>query len=335
MRLSICIPTYNFGAFIAETLDSIVCQLAPGVEVVILDGGSTDDTERVVREYVGRYPALRYVRQPHRGGIDRDMARSVELASGEYCWLFSSDDIMRPQALRRALDEIDSRLDVYLGGVTLCDRAMRFIAEHPVHGAPPGSVFQLADEAQRRRYFALAHTTTAFFSFMGSIVVRRGRWAAGALDEEFVGSCWAHVVRLLRLIPQGLTVKVLGESLLLKRGENDSFMDRGLVHRYGIAIEGYQRIARTVFGDGSYEARHIRRVLVNEFPPRAFFFAKVQLRRAGREDDIAALDRLAALAYRDRGARNLMNRLAYRFTPVWGYEAARAVYKTLRGAARR
>lgn len=40
-RLSICIPTYNFGEFIGETLDSIVCQATDETEIVIVDGAST------------------------------------------------------------------------------------------------------------------------------------------------------------------------------------------------------------------------------------------------------------------------------------------------------
>ena len=82
MRLSICIPTFNFGEFIGETLESILPQVVDGVEVVILDGGSTDDTTAVVRSFQDRYPELRYVRRDERGGIDRDMARNVDLARG-------------------------------------------------------------------------------------------------------------------------------------------------------------------------------------------------------------------------------------------------------------
>jgi abequosyltransferase len=275
------------------------------------------------------------VKQAYRGGIDRDMARSVELARGDYCWLFSSDDIMRPDALQHVLSEINGSLDVYLGGLTLCDKKMNVLFEHPVLDAPAGSTFDLRDDSQRHRYFRRALTTTAFFSFMGSIVIRRDRWMSGTLDESFVGSCWAHVVRIMRLIPRGLKVQYSAKSWLLKRGENDSFMDRGVVHRYGIAIEGYQRIARAVFGDASYEAKHMRRVIVNEFPPQALFLAKVQLKRERREADIGELNRLATLAYRDYTARNVVYRLAYRMTPVWGYEAARVVYKGIRGAVRR
>src|SRR5580658_6364649 len=80
MRLSICIPTYNFGAFIGETLESIAAQLQDGVEVVVLDGGSTDETAEVVGAFAQRHPQIRYHRQPERGGIDRDMARTVALA---------------------------------------------------------------------------------------------------------------------------------------------------------------------------------------------------------------------------------------------------------------
>lgn len=49
IRLSICMPTYNFGKFIGETLESIMKQIPDGVEIVVLDGGSTDNTCDVVK----------------------------------------------------------------------------------------------------------------------------------------------------------------------------------------------------------------------------------------------------------------------------------------------
>jgi abequosyltransferase len=335
MKLSICIPTYNFGAFIGGTLESIVGQLEPGVEVVVFDGGSTDDTEAIVGRFCARNPAVRYVRQAFRGGIDRDMARSVELARGEYCWLFSSDDIMKPGAVRRVLLETAGGLDIYLGGVTLCDNNMAPIEEHPILDAPWNSAFDLRDDAQRLRYFECARTTMAFFSFMGAIVIRRRRWQAVPLDEAYVGSCWAHVVRILRMIPDGLSVKYIGESLQRKRSDNDSFMDKGLVHRYAIAIDGYHRISTDVFGEYSPEARHIRRVIVNEYPPKHFFFAKRDCIRNGRSSDIAELDRLAGRAYRDHNLRNLAYLATYRLLPLWVYELVRAAAKRLRRTGQR
>ena len=330
VRLSICMPTYNFGAFIGETLDSIVAQLNSDVEVVVLDGGSTDDTQAVVATYKDRYPQVTYVRQAARGGIDRDMARSVELAKGEYCWLFSSDDIMRPGAIQRVLAEISSGLDLYLCGLTLCDKQMKVLADHKVSSVPWGTIFDLADEQQRSDYFAMAETTTAFFSFMGSLIIRRDRWNQHSLEEAYVGSCWAHVVRILRMIPDGLTLKYIGESMLLKRGENDSFMEKGLIHRYAIAIDGFHRIAADVFGDKSSEAFEIRRVITNEFPFWSMYYTRAHCRKEGLSADIPELDRLVAKAYRDPTMRNIMRRIGYLRIVDIGYRALRRVYRTLR-----
>lgn len=328
--LSICMPTYNFGAFIGETLASIVPQLTPAVEIVVLDGGSTDDTPQVVEPFASRHPSLSYVRQAFRGGIDRDLARSVELARGDYVWLFSSDDVMKAGALNRVLREIRVGVDLYLCGLTLCDKQMHVLGEHPVSNAAWGSVFQLANVVERERYFALAQTTTAFFSFMGSLIFRRAKWQEGQLEDTYVGSCWAHVARFMRLMRGGLTVKYFGESLQFKRGDNDSFMDKGVIHRFGIAIDGYHRIATDVFGKHSIEARHMRRVITNEFPLSLMFFNRVRCHDMGHAADVRELNRLIAKAYCDFTWRNLLRRIVCSRLVAIIYYAARRTYRFLR-----
>ena len=95
MRLSIAIPIYNFARFVPLTLDSIVAQdRVDEVEIVVVDGASTDDTPQVMEAYCAAHPQVRYVRLPQKGGIDRDMAIAFGQTSGDYCWLFSGDDIM-------------------------------------------------------------------------------------------------------------------------------------------------------------------------------------------------------------------------------------------------
>jgi abequosyltransferase len=321
-RLSICIPTYNFGAFIGETLASIVPQLVEGVEVVVLDGGSTDDTTAVVRSF--HHPAIRYHRQDERGGIDRDMARTVELGRGEYCWIFCADDVMKPEAVQTVLDRIGSGCDLYLCGMTLCGLDMVPAGDHPVARIAADREFDLADARERREYFALAQTTTAFFSFAGSLIVRKRSWHAAGPDESFYGSLWAHVAQILRMLPNGLRLHYIAGSLLLKRTGNDSFMERGYAHRYAIAIDGYHRLASAYFPEQSPEARDIRRVVTNEFPPRVLLAAKLDGRRHARGDE-AEVDRLAAKAYADPTPRNRLRRLAYRATPLRAFAAAQAV----------
>jgi abequosyltransferase len=334
IELSICIPTYNFGEFIGETLESILPQLVNGVEVVVLDGGSTDDTTAVVQGFQERFPALHYHRREQRGGIDRDMALTVELARGRYCWLFSSDDLVKPGAIAQVLEQIRSDADVYLCGLTLCTRDMRPLRDQLVLDLPAERTFDLALPGDRREYFEHAQTTTAFFSFLGSVIFKKARWDEVPLDEDFVGSCWAHVARMFALIPAGLSVKYLGRSYLWKRSDNDSFMDGGLVRRYAISIDGYHRLARTFFAEDGFEAINIRRVVAAEFHPRPMLYAKM-VSRDGSPEERRLLEHLAREVYRDPSPRNSFNRLAYRLTPALLFKALLIPYASLQRALKR
>jgi abequosyltransferase len=324
VRLSICIPTYNFGAFIGDTLASIVPQLVDGTEVVVLDGGSTDDTAEVVESFRRRNPAVRYHRQDERGGIDRDMARTVELARGEYCWIFCADDIMKPGAIDHIVERLHSGCELYLCGFTLCTFDMTPLKDHKVARIATDREFDLSAEQDRRAYFELAQTTVAFFSFAGSLIVKKDRWDLAGPDEAFIGSLWAHVAQILRMIPHGLRLHYIAAPLLYKRTENDSFMDRGIVHRYGKAIDGYHRLASAYFPQHSPEARDIRRVVTNEFPPWVFLAAKLESHRNGSGDE-ATVDRLAATAYNDPSLRNRVYRLTYKWTPRFAFAAAQTL----------
>lgn len=112
VKLSICITTFNRATFIGETLESILGQLTDDCEVVVLDGASRDDTEQVVSEYTRCCNRLRYVKQPVNNGWDRDCNRVVELATGEYCWLMTDDDLLMPGAIATVLNGL--RRDVSL-----------------------------------------------------------------------------------------------------------------------------------------------------------------------------------------------------------------------------
>ncbi len=292
IRLSICIPTYNFSAFIGETLSSIVHQAMPQVEIVILDGGSTDDTVSVVESFRRRFANLNYVRLPKRGGIDRDMALAVEHARGTYCWLFSADDIMTEGAVQKVLEEIQSGHDLYLCETTLCTIDLKSIRSYRNLSLASEASFNLSDPAERRRYFALACNTQPFFSFCGVLIFNRARWNASACEEAFFGSCWAHAARIFNMMPDRLLIKHLPFSLSMKRGDNDSFLDKGLANRIRIGIEGYQRLGEHFFGKTSPEFFHIRRCLRAEYTLPYMLVAKWKCAQWQTNADLRQLDQL-------------------------------------------
>ncbi|MBG9388886.1 glycosyltransferase family 2 protein [Caenimonas aquaedulcis] len=326
VRLSICLPVYNFGAFLGETLDSIMPQATPGVvEVIVVDGASTDDTADVVARRAARWPNVRHVLLERRGGIDVDMARSVEQAKGEYCWLFSGDDIMRPGAVDRVLASLGGGDDVVMCRHTICDKDMRFLADYPVLRSSGPRRLDFADAAQRQAFLQDGVNTECLFSFMSGLVIRCETWRSMPAVDSFTGSCWGHTARLLALARTRLRVFYTDELWLDKRGENDSFMDRGVVYRIHIAVDGFLRLAHTYWGEGSVEEAQVRRFLRNEFTIVSFMAARKAVRRNPSLESRAELDRFVDTLYGGRGPMDLVTQAVYRGFPLWLYAALRAV----------
>ena len=99
--VTIIIPTYNRGEIINETLNSCLNQTYPELELIIIDDGSTDDTEGVVAS-ISTTPGrtIRYIRQKNAGA---SAARNVGLhaAKGEFIQFLDSDDVLLPPKISK------------------------------------------------------------------------------------------------------------------------------------------------------------------------------------------------------------------------------------------
>lgn len=294
-KLSICIPIYNFGAFIAETLDSILSQpVDQTIEIVILDGASTDDTESIALSYAERDRRVVYRRMPVKGGIDFDMAESIRTARGEYCWLFSGDDVMRPGSIARILELVADEADLILSKHSNCDKKMHRINIHPVFINEQAIVANLANRATRQAYFTNCFNTEGLFSFMSALVIKRSTWLSVPDPEPFMNSCWAHAARAFWLATtrSSFVVRFVPEVLLDKRGENDSFLDKGVVHRIKIAVDGYSRMVQHYFGPTSPEANEMPRILLNETNLISWLHAKHKAYKNPGTESLADLIRM-------------------------------------------
>ena len=319
VRLSICIPTCNFGNFIGQTLDSILPGLTDEVEIVILDGGSTDNTFDVVAQKTHGIEHIHYHQQGYRGGIDRDIAKVVSLAHGYYCWLFSADDIMKPDAITKVLKFIKSNCDIYLCEHTLCTFNMEPIEEYSIFNTiSTSTVFDLGKTEDKAKYFCEARTSEAFFSFLSGPIFRRDLWERSeGIPDSFYETCWALAGRLLSLVPGGLVVHYLGENLLYKRGDNDSFLENGVVNRLRISVDGFAHISDTIFGKYSDETRHIRRVIRNERKFPHLLLIKLQASNSPQKENIDELYEIVFRHYSGTGIVNMFKYIIYKTTPVF------------------
>lgn len=108
---SIVIPTYNRAHMIKQTLDSISLQTYQNYEIIVVDDGSTDNTEEVVLAI--NNPKIIYHKKKNE---ERAVARNTgfELANGDYVTLLDSDDFLYPNHLQEAANYINSHDDVCL-----------------------------------------------------------------------------------------------------------------------------------------------------------------------------------------------------------------------------
>lgn len=99
--ISIIIPTYNRAHFIGETLDSIINQTYTNWECIIIDDGSTDNSNKVIKEYLKRDSRFKYFQRPKIKSKGANSCRNYGFAisKGDLIKWFDSDDLMLPNHL--------------------------------------------------------------------------------------------------------------------------------------------------------------------------------------------------------------------------------------------
>lgn len=97
--VSVVIPCYNCGRFIEETLQSVLEQTYPAIEVIVIDDGSTDDSV----ERIKAMPAasrIQLVSQPN-AGVSAARNRGIKMATGQYVAVLDADDWMYPSNIEK------------------------------------------------------------------------------------------------------------------------------------------------------------------------------------------------------------------------------------------
>ena len=106
-KVSVCIPTYNYGHFIGEAIESVLGQTLQDFEIIITDNASTDDTEAVVAVYASRDQRIRYVRNHTNLGMVANWNLCLSLAVGDYVKFLCSDDLLEADCLARLTALLD------------------------------------------------------------------------------------------------------------------------------------------------------------------------------------------------------------------------------------
>ncbi len=209
--ITVIMPTHNNAPYLAEAVESAASQGVPGLKIIIVDDGSTDDTPRVAAELVKKHgPATVHYLRKEQGGVAAARNSARAFCDGKYVAFLDGDDVWLPGSLRVRIDFLEKTPEAGL----VCADAETFNER----GIIDASFFE---SRKRFRSFAEAgfkildifnHIVRVCFVLTSTVVVRRECLdAVGWFDESLkVGEdkeMYFRIARKFRIM--GLPEKVV------------------------------------------------------------------------------------------------------------------------------
>jgi abequosyltransferase len=222
------------------------------LEICVADNASSDDTAEIVKSFSAKLGSVKYFCWDINQGADRNFLKSVDIASGDYCWILGSDDPIAPKAISTILKTLTVEgPSIVLFNRMLCTREMQILREDRFLkvGVAARRTFDFAKPGELENYLESARSICATFSYLSSMVFKKSDWDAVSDYEQFVGSAYVHSYKLLVLCERGAKLEYVNDPLVLCRLGNDSFRELGIAKRVLIDLDGYVRLAQTCFSN--------------------------------------------------------------------------------------
>lgn len=117
LKVTIITTSFNSERSIARTIESVLGQRYPNIEFIIVDGGSTDSTLKIITSFESRFAGrMRCISEPDRGMYDA-MNKGIALATGELIGILNSDDWYEPDAVASMVEIYRKNNEAVLYGI--------------------------------------------------------------------------------------------------------------------------------------------------------------------------------------------------------------------------
>lgn len=298
--LSVLIPVYNVAPYLGACLDSILSQLAAGVEILLVDDGSTDDSLRIAEQLCAAHaPAVRLLRHERNRGLSAARNTLLEAAAGRYVWFVDSDDEMLPGAVA-TLQSVTAQ---HGPDMVLCSYRERGRTLRGFSG--PAHALCRDREALIRGVFASKRMAS------WSRIVRRELWGA---DLRFpVGRCFEDIMTTPWLCLRARSFYYVEEPWIAYRVREGSILtaatrvsaqfDRGMNDDFAGALAGFRAAATTALPQMSAATQlAITDFCALTFADIGWRLLRARLRTDGWAGIRAELQRYRAIIERDAPA---------------------------------
>lgn len=112
--LSIIVPVYNVEKFLDICLESIIKNYQSGIEIILVDDGSTDSSSKICDEYSNKYEYMKVIHKKN-GGLSSARNFGIRQASGKYIWFVDSDDYIEDGSIAKIITSALKDVDLIIG----------------------------------------------------------------------------------------------------------------------------------------------------------------------------------------------------------------------------
>jgi hypothetical protein len=243
---TVIIPTFNRADYLASSITAILNQTVPADQIIVVDDGSRDHTEKVVKAFE---PRVQYLRKEN-GGKSTALNLGLQYATGDLIWIFDDDDIAEPDALERLSTALRDNPDCGFA----YGRYDHFTVDQkgaasyrPVHfpDVPPSELF-------------LALMEWSFILQQGLLVRRSCYEEVGPFDEDLIRS--QDLEMMLRLARRYKGVRVDGILFHLRQHS-------GIRGSSGSPVQASKKVEAWVASDRKIIGQIYRNQKIEEYQP--------------------------------------------------------------------
>lgn len=113
-KISVILPVYNASAFLKKAIDSIILQTYTDWELIVINDGSTDNSEEIILSYTDK--RIKYYNNETNLGLITSLNKAILLCSGEYIARMDADDISLPERFTKQINFLDKNRDYAMCG---------------------------------------------------------------------------------------------------------------------------------------------------------------------------------------------------------------------------
>ncbi len=232
--LTVAIPTYNRCHLLCQSLDSALGQLEDGVEILVSDNASTDETPKVMKKYCKEHK-IRYYRNSKNLGMDKNFFNCFQKANGEYIQFLSDDDILLPGAIKKILYLIKTERPAYININSFTYSTQTFNPD--IRKAPRIKLRETNDLITYDKTL-LMNYIGVYVTYISATVLKMSKFKQIKHPEKYFGTHFLHAHIVFHILSGKNTKMILTKAPYLAAKNNNS----GGFNLFEVWVKQYKRL---------------------------------------------------------------------------------------------